>query len=360
MAMVRPGRLRTFMITPRLISLAAALTMTATPVTLASQGTPRPRGTLVVSNMSDNTATILDAASGRVLATVPTGEGPHEVAISHDGKWALVSNYGVRGAPGNTLTVIDVARAEAARTITIAGHQRPHGMAFFPGDTLVAVTSETSQAVLVVDLRDGRVTRTLPTRGRGSHMVAMTARGDRLFSGNIADGTISMIDASGRDSARVMPVGRAPEGIATTPDGSLVFAGSNRDSIVVVIDTRKGTPIDTLRGFGLPYRIAVTPDSRLAIVSDPVRAQVRVFTVSDRRERFAIAIPRDSLVSTAEVPGSPSPEGVATSRDGRWAFVTLQGRNRVATIDLERGVIVAYAPTGVWSDGIGVSVIARE
>jgi DNA-binding beta-propeller fold protein YncE len=68
-------------------------------------------------------------------------------------------------------------------------------------------------------------------------------------------------------------------------------------------------------------------------------------------------VPADSLVAAPEVAGSPSPEGVAISRDGRWAFVTLQGRNRVVTIDLGRGAIVAYAPTGAWSDGIGFSPI---
>ncbi|HXT17024.1 MAG TPA: hypothetical protein VN706_15390 [Gemmatimonadaceae bacterium] len=45
-------------------------------------------GTVVASNMNDNTATLVDAASGRPIATVPTGEGPHEVAISHDGRTA--------------------------------------------------------------------------------------------------------------------------------------------------------------------------------------------------------------------------------------------------------------------------------
>jgi DNA-binding beta-propeller fold protein YncE len=84
-------------------------------------------------------------------------------------------------------------------------------------------------------------------------------------------------------------------------------------------------------------------------------ATVRVFDAASRRQRFAIDVPRDSLVATAEAPGSPSPEGVAISRDSRWAFVTLQGRNRMATIDLERGAIVAYAPTGTWSDGIAYS-----
>jgi DNA-binding beta-propeller fold protein YncE len=59
------------------------------------------------------------------------------------------------------------------------------------------------------------------------------------------------------------------------------------------------------------------------------------------------------------VPGSPSPEGVAISRDSRWAFVTLQGRNRVITIDLQRGTIVGWAPTGTWSDGVGYSPVVR-
>ncbi|HTE46574.1 MAG TPA: hypothetical protein VK636_15080, partial [Gemmatimonadaceae bacterium] len=68
---------------------------------------------------------------------------------------------------------------------------------------------------------------------------------------------------------------------------------------------------------------------------------------------------RDSVVATAEVPGSPSPEGIAMSADSRWAFVTLQGRNRVITVDLDRGAIVGWAPTGTWSDGIAYSALTH-
>jgi len=114
-----------------------------------------PTGTVIVSNMNDNTATIIDAATGKVLATLPTGEGPHEVAASHDGRWALVSNYGVRGKPGNSITVIDIGRLAVARTIELREDQRPHGMKFLPGDSLVVVTSETSKSVILVDARSG-------------------------------------------------------------------------------------------------------------------------------------------------------------------------------------------------------------
>src|SRR6185295_15169127 len=50
--------------------------------------------TLVVANKDDATVSLLDLASGRIAATVPTGDGPHEVAISPDGRQAVVSNTG--------------------------------------------------------------------------------------------------------------------------------------------------------------------------------------------------------------------------------------------------------------------------
>jgi DNA-binding beta-propeller fold protein YncE len=188
-------------------------------------------------------------------------------------------------------------------------------------------------------------------------MLALSANGDRMVTGNIADNTISVLSPLTSSEPRVIPVAHQPEGITITPDGNFAWVGSNRDSIVLVVDTRSGVATDTLRGFGLPYRLAVSPDGRLAVITDPMKATVRVFDVGSRHERFMIDVPRDSLVATAEAPGSPSPEGVAISRDSRWAFVTLQGRNRVATIDLDRGAIVGYAPTGAWSDGIAYSTL---
>jgi YVTN family beta-propeller protein len=322
-----------------------------------AQADRRPSGTVIVSNMNDNTATVLDAASGRVLATLPTGEGPHEVAASHDGRWALVSNYGVRGKPGNSITVIDIGKLAVARTIELHDDQRPHGMAFLPGDSLAAVTSETSKSVILIDVRSGNVIKRLATNGRATHMLGLSAKGDRIVAGNIADNTISVMSATSNEDPKVIPVARQPEGIAITPDGNFAWVGSNRDSVVLVVDVHSGVATDTLRGFGLPYRLAVSPDGRRAVITDPMRATIRVFDVDTRHERFAIDVPRDSLVATAEVPASPSPEGVVISRDSRWAFVTLQGRNRVATIDLDRGAIVGYSPTGTWSDGVAYSTL---
>src|SRR5690349_16103477 len=108
---------------------------------------PARAGLLVVANQQGASATVLDAATMKTVATVPVGLGPHEVAVSHDGRWAVVTNYGDRTTQGNTLSVIDLTAATpmVARTIDLGEYHRPHGIAFVGiGDKLV-VTSETSQ-----------------------------------------------------------------------------------------------------------------------------------------------------------------------------------------------------------------------
>lgn len=68
--------------------------MIFTGLTLAlanPSGVVAQTGTLVVANMSDATVTVIDVQTGGVLATLPTGIGPHEVAVSHDGRRAVVT-----------------------------------------------------------------------------------------------------------------------------------------------------------------------------------------------------------------------------------------------------------------------------
>lgn len=332
---------------------ALALLVLLAGGTAAAQA--RPGGTIVVSNMNDATVSIVDAATMRTVATLPTGEGPHEVATSHDGRWAVVSNYGVRERAGHTLTVFDIPAGRVASQIDLGTHMRPHGMAFLPGDTTLVVTAQASGNVLLVDVPHAKVIAAVPTNGRVSHMLALAPSGERLFTTNVPDGTVSRVNLLTRQTEQVMPVAKFVEGIAVGADGKTVWVGSNGDSITVVINGMTGAVIDTLRGFGMPYRLGVSPDGRHAVIADPIRGEIRLFDAATRRQRHVIAVPKDSVVATAEVPGSPSPEGVAMSPDSRWAFVTLQGRNRVALVDLERGVIAGLAPTGVWSDGVAYS-----
>jgi YVTN family beta-propeller protein len=332
------------------------------PVVATRSDAPAPlHGTLLATNMNDNTLTVLDLATGRTLATLPTGAAPHEVAVSHNGRWAVVSNYGPAKQPGNSLTVIDLAARVPAvvRTIDLGEYHRPHGSVFLPGDTALLVTSEASQAVIVVDFARGTVSAKIPTTQRGSHMVVLTADGRRAFTTNVQDGTISELDVAARAFVRTIPVAPAVEGIAVSPSGDQVWVGSDKVKTVSIVTPASGKVADTIGGFGLPYRLAITPDSRTAIITDPAAAVVRFVNPATRAELGRVSFPADSLVPTAEMPGSPSPEGVVVTPDGRTVFVTLQGRNRVVAIDVATRAVLATMPTGVWSDGVGYSSLAH-
>ena len=86
--------------------------------------------------------------------------------------------------------------------------RRPHGIRYLPGDSLVAVTSEQSGHVVIVNVTDGRIVRAVPTTQRGSHMVGIADDGVRAFTGNIGSNTVSELDLAQRN---VRPhLGRPP------------------------------------------------------------------------------------------------------------------------------------------------------
>jgi YVTN family beta-propeller protein len=337
------------------IALISLLTASCAHTAARSEGASAAAGTVVVANMGENTATVFDVASRRVLATLPTGVGPHEVAVSHDGQWAVVSNYGQQKPGGNSLTLIDLGTIAVKATIDLGEYRRPHSMAFLPGDSLLAVTSETSKKVLLVDRVHQSVVGSIETNAPASHMLAITADGRRIYTSNVAAGSVTEQDVSGRSVLRSMNVAPVVEGIAVTPGGEQVWVGSNKERTVSIIDTKSGAVIDTIGGFGMPYRMAITPDGRTAVVSDPPKSNVLIYDVATRKLRFTVPIPAEGVLGTAEFPGSASPEGMALSRDGLTVYVALQGSNRVAIVDIASGKLIATMPTGAGPDGIGYS-----
>lgn len=296
-------------------------------------------GTIVVVNKGPSTARIIDVGSGRTLATLPTGSGPHEAVMSAAGDRAVVTDYGGRSG-GNTLTVIDVQGLAVERTIDLGEHSRPHGIAFFPGDTLIAVTSEDSRHVVIVRLADGQIVNAIPTGHPGSHMLAMVASGERIYTSNIGDGTVSELAVAAATHASTIAVPPQPEAIGVTPDGSEVWVGSNSEGTVNVIDTESGGVEQALRGFEWPYRILFTPDQTRVLIPDLRGNELRVV---DRVERRTLRV--------VPFPGG-GPQGITLTKGGTHAFQSLSQSGVVAVVDVETGAVVAEIAAGPTPDGV--------
>ncbi|RMH21014.1 MAG: hypothetical protein D6701_03065 [Gemmatimonadetes bacterium] len=304
-------------------------------------------GTLIVLNKGAATATFLDLASGRRLAVLPTGDGPHELVVSADGRWAVATDYGAR-SEGHTLTVLDVARLRVARTIELGEYRRPHGIAFLPGDSLVVVTSEAAGAVVLVHVHRGEVVGTAPTGAGGSHMLALTGDGSRIFTSNGRGNSVSEIDVAARRFEGEFAVPARPEAIAVTRAGDEVWVGSNAEGSLTVVDPATGRTERAASGFGWPYRILFTPDERTVLVPDLRGHVLRFFDASSRRETGRL-----------ELPGG-GPQSMAFYRDPGVVFLSLSAQGRAAVIDVERRAVLGYYGTGPRPDGIGYSPLRPQ
>src|SRR5262245_46083978 len=109
--------------------LAVVALLTVVDFSIGAQSGSR----LLVLDKEDATLSVIDPSSGSTLGKVPVGQGPHELIVSTDGKYAFASNYGTGPAPGQTISMIDIAAQQELRRINVAPLQRPHGLAFANG-----------------------------------------------------------------------------------------------------------------------------------------------------------------------------------------------------------------------------------
>src|ERR1051325_4519181 len=151
--------------------------------------------TLLVLNKEGSLA-IVDPASKKVLGTVRTGDQPHEVEASADGKLAFVSNYGGGNAPGNSLSVIDIAARKELHRVDLTPLSRPHGLSAVGNK--VYFTAEASKIVGRYDPATNKVDLMLGTGQNSTHMVLVLPDESRMFTANIGSDSITMIAQIGR------------------------------------------------------------------------------------------------------------------------------------------------------------------
>jgi YVTN family beta-propeller protein len=313
----------------------------------------RPGNHLLVLNKGEATLAVIEPNSGATTRRAATGVGPHELAVSADGRYAVVADYGEQ-TPGHTLTVYDMELERVTATIDLAPHTRPHGIAFLDQRSTVLVTSETSKALLEVDLRGRKVVRVIPTGGDVSHMLALSPDRKRAYTSNMLSGTVSAIDLESGELVRSVPTGARPEAIAVSPDGREVWVGHNESNDLAILDARTLEELGRVACGPRPIRVEITPDGEHVLVSTLDSGELAVL---DRRSRLEIA--RIALAPDADAGLNPAPVGIEIEPRGRFAYVALAGADRIAVVDLETWELRGHYATGKHPDGMAWSSVPR-
>lgn len=315
--------------------------------------------TLLVGNKAEASVSIIDLASGREIARAKTRPGPHEIAVSGDGKLALVTNYGTE-SPGNSLTVIEVELGQTVATIDLGEHTRPHGIVFMPGNRRVLVTAEGTRSLLVVDVWNGVVEKAIPTGQNTSHMVAYDPNGQRAFVANIASGSVSLINVPGGELLAYRQSGAGAEGIALGANGRDLWVTNRADDSVTLFDalnleTRASLPVP-----GFPIRAEVMPKSaggRVLVTS----ARSAELTVIDP---VAVAVEQTLKISLEhsggtilgdQMAGSSVPIGIEIAPSGDRVWIAHAAADAVQELNSSDWTQTRLLKTGDEPDAMAYS-----
>ena len=326
-------------------SVVAVLTaIVCAPLAHAQAQTPTPSAALLVLNKADNSLAILDPATQKVVARIHTGEGPHEIAASSDGKLAVVTNYGAKD-PGHSLSVIDLVAQKEIHRVDLGPLGRPHGILFADGKFYF--TAELNKLIACYDPATNQVDWILGVGQNRTHMMVRTKYLNEFFTANVDSGTVTAIEKSSDPSGYKetnIAVGKGVEGIDISPDDKEIWAANAGDGTVSVIDSANSKVIHT---FGArtkhANRLKFTPDGKLALISDPATGELVVVDTATRGIT--------KMLNVGQGPG-----GILIVPDGSRAYVALAGDNAVAVIDLHTLEVSGKIPTGQGPDGLAWAV----
>ena len=336
-------RIRIFVRVGAVVALLAVAAMAqARPLqgqTGAGQAGGAGASALLILNKIENTLAIVDPVSLRVLGKVPTGEGPHEVVTSADGRTAYVANYGTQQKVGNSISIIDIAARKEIKRLELGALLRPHGIVVANGK--VYFTAEVNRVIARYDPATDRIDLILGTGQSITHMIAVTPDGRRAYTANIVSDTVTAIDFTAPVPQQVsqIQVGKQPEGIDVSPDGREVWVGQNGDGYISIIDTATNKVKETVKVGEVPIRVKFTPDGKRVLVSDPKAGELIVLDAATRKE-----------LKRLKVEGTPV--GVLVAPDGARAFVAAIQANKVIVIDLRKLEIAGTIEAGQGPDGL--------
>jgi DNA-binding beta-propeller fold protein YncE len=335
-----------------LIVLVAAIIGLA-GVTAAAQALPQ--GALLVVTKQSHALAIVDGATLRVLAHVPIGEDPHEVAVGPDGRTAYISNYGE--ATLHTLAVVDLVTQKALPSIDLSPLRGAHGL-MVHGDMLW-FTAEGSKVLGVFNTKSQRIDGVLGTGQDKTHLVWVSQNGARAVASNAGSGTISIFDqvtlkpvmVPGAPPApasyttlgwkhTLVRVGMGAEGFAVSPDEREVWVG-NQDGTISIINL-DAERVEATLAADVPgaNRLKFTPDGRLVLVTMHTGKDVVVFDA--HRRQMVKRIPIEQRGAS----------GIQVQPDGKRAFIACPRDHYVAVVDLVRLELAGKIDAGLEPDGL--------
>jgi YVTN family beta-propeller protein len=188
-------------------------------------------GLLYVTTEIENTVSVIDPATLKIVGTIPTGQPEsHMLAVTKDGKRGYTANVST-----GTVSVLDLEEKKLLTTIPVAG--KTQRISLSVDDRWVFTSDQTKPQLIVIDTKTNEVANRidLPDFGYGT---ASTPDGKFLLV-CCGLGDVAVVDLEAKKVVHDLQLPRAPQEILVRPDGAVAYVSCDASAKIGVIDLKE-------------------------------------------------------------------------------------------------------------------------
>src|ERR1044072_4987229 len=165
---------------------------------------------------------LYDGDTDEEISRATMAPAPHEAAFSRDGRTLYVpvyspANIGQPGPDEHEIHFINTADCSIQATLDTGDYKRPHFPEEGP-DGMLYVTAELKESILQIDPKARTIRATLPTGSMSTHFFAMTKDGKKIFTSNVSQANVSVIDVPGKKLVTQISTGGGNQRATISPD----------------------------------------------------------------------------------------------------------------------------------------------
>ncbi len=226
-----------------------------------------------VSNGQASNVTIFDLKTLKPIADVPTGQKPDAIIYDPASSRVFAFNGG-----SNSATAIDAATGKVAGTIDLGGGPE---FATADGNGFVYDNLEDESLVLKIDSRNLTVEQRWPTAPCASpSSMAMDRANRRLFIG-CRSKVMAVMNADSGKVITTLPIGDHVDATAFDPETKLVFNSNGEGTITVIREESpdKYSVVETVKTLPRAKTMALDPKTHRLFLSTTEAGQFEVLVV---------------------------------------------------------------------------------
>jgi YVTN family beta-propeller protein len=271
----------------------------------------------------DGRITAIDLKSGK-STTGDLGGRPYDIVLGPDGHLLYVSDWSRR-----QVLAVDPVELRTVARIPVGDH--PNQLALHPKDGRLFVACASSNAVFVIDPKQGRVTEVIYTglfpkapEGTTPDALAVSPDGKALYVANADNNCVAVVDIEKPNESIVkgfIPTGWYPTAIAVTPDGKKILVGVGKGNQTKPnplftkeeLEKKEKDEVKQIARRLLPYPyIGTTLSGSLSIIPVPDEKQLKEWTATVFKncpysDALLTASPHPTPTAIPTRVGDPSP-----------------------------------------------------